>query len=292
MKGRMLRYALTALVAALAVWGVVAVHNWNARRAKVAERRAELVRLGLPGDGTSDFVPLPAILPHNAAAARIGADLFTDKRLARASRRTCASCHWLNMGGTDGKMHAGRLTRPLVNAALATRFLGDGSLTNIADAVALMIENGDFAGGGTLGEVAARLAADAAMAARFKLAYSEPPCASNVVDAIAQFSRTLLSAGRPFDRHQGGEPGALGARELAGMELFKSRRCLKCHDGPGLGGTKVHEGRKVSALRGLGMRKVYLSGRYSDLGAVLMNMPAGELEEAERAALVAFLRSL
>ena len=110
MKGRMLRYALTALVAALAVWGVVAVHNWNARRAKVAERRAELVRLGLPGDGTSDFVPLPAILPHNAAAARIGADLFTDKRLARASRRTCASCHWLNMGGTDGKMHAGRLT--------------------------------------------------------------------------------------------------------------------------------------------------------------------------------------
>ena len=47
MKGRMLRYALTALVAALAVWGVVAVHNWNARRAKVAERRAELVRLGL-----------------------------------------------------------------------------------------------------------------------------------------------------------------------------------------------------------------------------------------------------
>ena len=76
------------------------------------------------------------------------------------------------------------------------------------------------------------------------------------------------------------------------MELFKSRRCLKCHDGPGLGGTKVHEGRKVSALRGLGMRKVYLSGKYSDLGAVLMNMPAGELEEAERAALVAFLRSL
>jgi cytochrome c peroxidase len=292
MKGRILRYALTTIVAALAVWGVIAVHNWNARRAKVLERRAELERLGLPGDGTSDFVPLPAILPHNATAARIGADLFIDRRLARASRRTCSSCHWLNMGGADGKMHAGRLTRPFVNVALATRFLGDGSLTNIADVVALMIENGDFAGGGTLGDVAARLAADEPLAARFEAAYSSPPSAANVVDAIAQYSRTLLSAGRPFDRSFGGDQNALAAPEREGMDLFKRRGCLKCHDGPGLGGTKVHDGRKVSALRGLGQRNVYLSGKCTDIGAVLAYMPAGELDENERAAFVAFLKSL
>lgn len=292
MKGRFMRYALAALAAALAVCGTIVAHNWTVRRAKVAERRAELERLGLPGDGTGDFVPLPAILPHNAAAARIGADLFTDRRLARASRRTCASCHWLNMGGTDGKMHAGRLTRPFVNAALATRFLGDGSLTNIADAVSMMVESGDFAGGGALGDVAARLAADAPLAARFEAAYAAPPSASNVVDAIAQYSRTLLSSGRPFDRSLGDGRTALAASEQKGMELFRRRGCLKCHDGPGLGGTRVHGGRKVSALRGLGLRNVYLSGRYADLGAVLAYMPAGELDEEERAAFVAFLRSL
>ena len=292
MKGRVLRYALTTLVAALAIWGVIAVHNRSVQRAKVSARRAELKRLGLPGDGTSDFVPLPAILLHNAAAARIGSDLFTDRRLARASRRTCASCHWLNMGGSDGKMHAGRLTRPFVNAALATRFLGDGSLTNIADAVALMIENGDFAGGGTLGDVAARLAADASLAKRFEMAYSSPPSATNVVDAIAQYARTVLSAGRPFDRHQGGDGNAIAPLERKGMELFREHGCLKCHEGPALGGLKVHNGRKVSALRGLGLRNVYLSGKCSDLGAALANMPAGELDEDERAALIAFLKSL
>jgi cytochrome c peroxidase len=155
-----------------------------------------------------------------------------------------------------------------------------------------MVESGDYAGGGALGDVAERLAADAALASRFEAAYASPPSASNVVDAIVQFSRTLLSAGRPFDRRQGGDSGALGPNEVAGMELFRERGCLKCHDGPGLGGARVHDGRTASALRGLGLRRTYLSGRCQDLGAVLSIMPAGELDEDQRAALVAFLKSL
>ena len=56
-------------------------------------------------------------------------------------------------------------------------------------------------------------------------------------------------------------------------------------------------GRKVSALRGLGLRGVYLSdGSSTDLGAVVALMPGvddgGEMDEEERGDLVAFLKSL
>ena len=289
--------AAVVAVAALAV-ATRALLRWSERRSQVESRRAELARLGLPGDGTREFVPLPAILPHSALAAHIGADLFCDKRLARTSRRTCSSCHWLNMGGTDGKVHGGALTRPFVNAALATRFMRDGAVTNIADAVAIMMERGEYAGGGAPDAVAARLAADAPLVARFRLCYGGAPCASNVVDSIVQYGRTVLSAGRPFDRHLGGDAGgAFGERQKAGLEVFRRRRCTDCHNGPGLGGTMASNGRKVSALRGLGLRGVYLSdGSSTDLGAVVALMPGvddgGEMDEEERGDLVAFLKSL
>ena len=284
--------AAGAVLLGLAAFGI---YRWQVRRAQVAANRTELARLGLPGDGTKDFMPLPAILPHSAGAARLGEDLFADKRLARTSRRTCTSCHWLNMGGSDGKIHGRFMTRPIVNAAATTRFLHDGSLTNFTDAARLMLTDGTYAGGGSLDEIVARLAADPQLVAGFARVYPAGLTGENLLDALEQYGRTLLSAGRPFDRFQGGDDHALDEQAKAGFALFRSKNCLACHQGPVLGGHKVYENRKVTPLRGIGLRRVFLSDASAgDIATALSRMPSGDREctADERAALTAFLKTL
>lgn len=286
------------LAAALAVAGVYGVHRLaeSRRRAvKVEARRTFLARFGIASDGTQDFVALPPTLPHAAGPSRLGEDLFCDRRLAQSQRRRCAACHCLNEGGVDGQLHGGVLTRTVMNAVFSPVFLHDGSLTNLGDVVVRMIERREFAGGGTLDKVVSRLGADEKLLARFRANYETGLVGSNVVDALVQNFRTVLTRPQtPFDRYWNGRSDALDATQKRGMELFRTRGCLNCHDGPALGGLRVSEGRKVPTLRGLGYRKVFLTdGSLTELGAVLARMPGGSPEdEGARAALVAFLKSL
>ena len=75
--------------------------------------------------------------------------------------------------------------------------------------------------------------------------------------------------------------------------MFLAARCMDCHDGPVLGSRKVVRGRKVPALRGLGLRTAYLTeGKVDDLDAVVPMMPGGDLPPEDRKALVDFLKTL
>ena len=76
--------------------------------------------------------------------------------------------------------------------------------------------------------------------------------------------------------------------------MFLAARCMDCHDGPVLGSRKVSRGRKVPALRGLGLRKAYLTeGKVKDLDAVVPLMPGGDAFPPEdKKALVEFLKAL
>ncbi len=296
MKRRGWLVAGACALAALAVVGMVLVHFWAERRRveeKFEARKAFLARFGIDSDGRSDFMALPPMLPHAVGPSKLGEDLFCDRRLAQSQRRTCAACHCLNEGGVDNEVHGGVLTRTVMNASFSPVFLKDGSLTNLADVVAQMIERRDRAGGGDLNKVVRKLGADERMLARFRVCYETGLTPANLLDALVQHNRTLLSPRSQFDRYWGGKKDALDASQKEGMEIFRRRNCLSCHDGPALGGLRVSKGCKVPVLRGLGSRRVYLSdGSRTDLGAVLTLMPQGNLEAPERAALVSFLKSL
>lgn len=290
--------ALLSLAAAgtAAYLGVRAWQDRARRMAEVAERKAMLHELGIESDGMQDFVTLPRVVPHNGGRAALGQTLFTDRRLARSQRRTCAACHWLNEGGSDGKLHGGTLTRPLPNAAFQSVFMHDGSASDLRDVVARMVEGDAFCGGGPVSNVVERLKPDAGLVARFQMVYDDEPdtglSVSNMLDSVAQFCRSRVSPLSPLDGFCGGNTNALDAVQKTGMELFR-RKCLSCHDGPALGGRRVDESRKVAALRGIPQRRAYMSnGACADLGAALSLMPVGEMEAEERAALVAFLKAL
>jgi len=290
--------ACGALLAACAVGAGIWFARQRACERKAAEtasaRSAFLKSFGIHDDGRRAFIPLPPRLPHHPARARLGRDLFQDKRLVSSPRRTCGSCHLINRGGTDGKTHGGHLTRPIVNAVFASRFQHDGSATNFADAVSLMVTGAVYGAGVPLAEAARLMGGrDPAFAARCRTLFGAPPCASNLVAALSQYVRTLLSANGPFDRYLDGHVDALTAEQRAGFEVFKRRNCAACHNGPVLGTLVFHEGLKVPALRGLAQRRTYGDdGAFDDLGAILTRMPGGALEEAERTALLAFLRCL
>lgn len=284
---------LLVAVAAVAVFGLRAWNDLRREEAVVAARRTFLARFGIDSDGRREFIALPPFLPHALGPAKLGEDLFCDRRLAQSPRRTCAACHHLNEGGVDGEVHGGVLTRTVMNAPFSPVFLHDGSLTNLSDVVVQMMTRRDRAGGGDLERIVRRLGADEKTLARFKTCYEAGLTTTNLIDALVQYNRTLLTPRSPFDRYLDGKAEALDPSQKRGMEIFRRRNCLTCHDGPALGGLRISDGRKVPVLRGVGSRCVYLTdGSRTDLGAVLTLMPQGNLEGPERAALVSFLKSL
>jgi cytochrome c peroxidase len=56
----------------------------------------------------------------------------------------------------------------------------------------------------------------------------------NVVNAIAAFQRTLISADSPYDRYVRGDRSAMSESAVRGMDLFFTERveCFHCHGGP------------------------------------------------------------
>lgn len=284
-----------AAVVLLAVCGTVA-WMWGrhrAEQARIAERKRVCERFGIETDGTCDFVALPRTLVHRSVAADLGRALYTDARLVRLPYRTCAACHRLNQGGIDGRCHEGVLTRPVYNAALGEVFFHDGRETALTNVVRTMIESGVYGAGGPLEARVENLKKDAATVRRFQFAYEDGVTAANVVNALEEYLRTLLTSGAPLDLWCVGRTDAFTPEQKKGLDVFQRRRCLTCHDGPALGARRVTDGKKVAGLRGLRLRKAYLpDGLEPDLGVVIMRMPGGSLEADERAALVAFLKTL
>ena len=277
--------------------GVFALQSWcEARRlaAEKAARVAQYARFGISSDGVSDFHPLPPLVPHLPAVAALGGDLFRDRRLSAPACRSCMTCHQLNYGGVDGKLHGKVLTRPVQNAALAEVFLRDGSISNLADLVRHMVLSPHFGGGTNLNESTSWINSDLKFAYRYKKQFPEGVNATNAVVAVVEYLKALVSGNGAFDRHLNGQKDALTPEEVRGFEVFKTQKCVSCHAGPALGGWRVSEGRKVPALRGLSTRRRYMSdGLRSELGAVLPFMPGGDVEDAaDRRALCAFLRTL
>ena len=288
-------YAVAAAVVGLCFL----VNRWMAARRQAMapeDLSAEYAAWGIDAAGQKEFVALPPHVPYDMNAAAIGRDLFQYRKIGPGAR-ACGICHPLNDGGADGRLHGGVFTRPAKNAVFGKFYLHDGSVSNFPALVRRMIEDGRFIGAGTLSNAMVRLGADGRIRKRFEACYGAGGFAgTNLVDAVVQYARTLMTANGPFDRFCGGRD-ALSPERLKGFEQFRARRCARCHSGPSLG-TRVitPEGVRVPSLRGLAKRRVYqANGRlYTDLAAAVAMMPDSDFDADEEGhlSLLAFLRCL
>jgi cytochrome c peroxidase len=214
---------------------------------------------------------------------------------------------------------------------LGTAFFWDGRATSLEEQALEPIEN-PLEMGSKVSDAVTELKADAGYSKLFADAFDDGVTAGNLAKALAGFERTLVRGDSPVDRFRlKGERAAMTETERHGFWLYESKAaCWKCHSGSnftndgfhntgvGWGGTDLgrhgvtkqdaDRGRfKTPTLRGVKLRPPYMhDGSLETLDAVVefYNRGGGknthldpvmkplDLDDEERKALVAFLKSL
>lgn len=224
-----------------------------------------------------------------------------------------------------------RHTPTLWNLAWAGPVFWDGRARSLEEQVLSPIENADEMGQ-PISALVKRLAADPSYRNAFRAAFPDDPRVTpeNLQKAIATFERTLVSPPTRFDRWVEGDERALTAQEIDGFRLFAGKAgCANCHSGFAFTDYAFHDiglpgedrGRgavlrlpaadyafKTPTLREIERSAPYMhDGSLQTLGDVLRHYESGiverptlsrdlprrlQLSEAERGALVAFLKTL
>jgi cytochrome c peroxidase len=191
----------------------------------------------------------PRIEP-NPDLTDLGRHLFFEPRLSGDGSISCASCHDLDVHGSDGlplsKGYPGTLyfrrTPSIYNAAQKPRFYWDGRLSG-QDIPALVrdhISEAHFmqADGRLILE---RLRQIPFYESTFTDATGRAPSYGGILKAISAFVETLRVDNAPFDRFSKGDKSALNGEEIAGWELFNGKAgCVRCHSGPSLSDWSYH----------------------------------------------------
>jgi cytochrome c peroxidase len=224
--------------------------------------------------------------------------------------------------------HVGARNSPtLVNRALGRTQFWDGRTGTLEEQAPWPIANpGEM--GLSHEEATARVAADASYRRAFQAAFGGAPTMERIGLALGAYERTLFSVNAPFDRFLAGDQAALDASAQRGLALFGAKaRCGECHAGAnftdeqfhalGLHGdagratvtkdTRDHGRFKTPTLREVARTAPYMhDGSIATLEEVIDYYDRGGaphpnldpkmtrlgLTAAERADLVAFLRSL
>ncbi|MTD27548.1 cytochrome c peroxidase [Erwinia sorbitola] len=188
-------------------------------------------------------LPLPYSLPTNPHKVALGEELFNDTRLSKDNTLSCASCHVLNNGGADGRITSwgvdaqrGPINAPTVfNSAFNLTQFWDGRAKDLQEQADGPVQN-PVEMGSAWPQAIAKLNQDAPLKARFERVYPAGFTSLNITDAIAEFEKTLLTPGSPFDRYLSGDASALTAQQKRGYQSFIKYKCGTCHTGTNLGG--------------------------------------------------------
>jgi cytochrome c peroxidase len=180
--------------------------------------------------------PLPQSVPYDRQKALLGRRLFLEKRLSRGQDVACVSCHQPDKGGADGKRRSTEVNAPTVyNAIYNFRQFWNGRPADLVAQAA-----GPFHNPAEMAmdpaQVEQRLSEDAEYPQAFKGVYGKERIEFNdVIDAILEFEKALITPNAKFDLYLRGE-AELSKLEAHGYRLFLSLGCVACHNGLCIGG--------------------------------------------------------
>ena len=188
--------------------------------------------------------PIPDEIVFDEAKARLGKDLYNDTRLSGDGTISCATCHALDKGGTDNLQYSegingqfGGINAPTTfNAIYNFVQFWDGRAANLAAQAAGPPTNPVEMGSASFDEIIAKLSADKEFKARFEAVYPEGLSEKNITDAIAEYEKTLITPGSPFDMYLMGAKDVLSEEQIEGFKIFKEYKCATCHAGENMGG--------------------------------------------------------
>lgn len=244
------------------------------------------------------------------AAIALGERLFFDPRLSGTGSVLCASCHEPFRQFQDGRARGfglaevDRNTPTLLNVGLYRRYGWDGAHDSLwSQSIRPLLETREMRS--TAAHVAALLRTH--YADGYARAFGAPVPSDDQAaligagKALAAFQETLVSERTPFDDFRdalarGDAAAAARFPDAAqrGAALFVGRAgCESCHSGAHFTDGAVTGGYRVPGLRNVALTAPYMhDGHAVTLEDVLREHARVELSAEDRAALVAFLRSL
>ena len=186
--------------------------------------------------------------PASEAEVRLGAKLFTDKRLSRDESLSCATCHDPAKGFTDGQRVAvgiggakgTRNTPTIYGIAHQTKLFWDGRAASLEEqAMGPLTSPIEMAANPD--EVIKRLEADEDYQKRFKDVFGGPPTVERMTKALATFQRAVKLEPSAFDRWRNGDKTAINDSAKRGYAIFSQQgRCSVCHRGTALTDGEFH----------------------------------------------------
>lgn len=173
-----------------------------------------------------------------AEAMELGRRLFYDGRLSRDGIISCASCHQQIAAfgtydhdlshGLNGE-HSNRNAPPLFNLAWYKSFGWDGRSARMEDIITAQITN-PVQMGETPESIVNKLKATGNYPSLFKKAFGEEINSRNLINALVQFTASMVSASSKYDSVKQNLT-VFTAAEQAGYTLFQGK-CNSCHAEP------------------------------------------------------------
>ena len=210
-------------------------------------KNSETYVLQYPANFGSRFV-IPADNPTTKDGVYLGRLLFYEKALSANNDISCESCHQQRLAFTDGKAFStgtdGTLTArnsmSLANLLWVRSFFWDGRSPGLEDQAKFPLTD-PHEMGQSLSESARKLNSTVLYPPLFKKAFGSSVITQDqILKALSQFERTLISAGSDYDKYLAGDYRPT-ARQLRGLLLFESApdpnrgirgaNCTHCHGG-------------------------------------------------------------
>lgn len=189
---------------------------------------------------------MPADNPLTEEGVALGRMLFYEKKLSADGSISCGSCHQQSKAFTDGlalargvngQVHT-RNSMALMNMAWAQDFTWDGAQTQLEQQARVPLEN-PVEMHQSLAASTAKLQQTSNYPHLFGKAFgSSKITEDNILKALAQFERTLISSNSKYDKYLRNEV-QLSVDEQQGLILMghataavRGAECLHCHDTP------------------------------------------------------------
>ncbi|MDH3584499.1 MAG: cytochrome-c peroxidase [Phycisphaerae bacterium] len=199
-----------------------------------------------PAPGSVRFEPIqpiPQKMELDEKRVALGERLFHDGRLSSDGSISCASCHNLNLGGTDRKRFSngvggalGDINSPTVfNSGFNFKQFWNGRADTLEDQIDGPVQHPKEMNS-TWPQVVKNVKADPEYASAFDGIYPDGVTPTNIKDAIATFERSLFTPDSRFDQYLRGDENAITQEEKDGYDLFKTIGCTSCHQGMNVGG--------------------------------------------------------
>ena len=304
------RWVAVGLAAALIAAAILRSAFWGHGEALAEPQRAQITT-------EEPIAPLPPEPWLDEARVALGERLFRDPRLSGSGTLSCSSCHDLSTNGASGEPRDqgdnGELlsvnTPTVFNVGTSFRLGWEGRYRHLPEHVASLIENPAIMGA-SFDEVVERLRTDSDLVAAFLKVYGEHIDKENVVEALVNFERSLVTPNARFDLWLEGDADALSTAEIEGYQLFKSTGCASCHQGAAVGANLFQRQGvfrplvppppdivRVPSLRNIAATAPYFhDGSAQTLGEAVRRMAKAQLNaslsDEDVARLVAFLKTL